>query len=255
MNARVQNVSIVVAIALMSLTGCKKHAAAAAPAPTPVAAAPAAPAPTITLRATPATLDRGQAASLQWEARNATNVQIQPALGTVANSGTRSVNPTSSVTYVATATGPGGTVSDSARVTVRVPAAPPAATRNDTRPTPTVSITDLFKQNIQTIYFDYDKAEIRPDQVSRLQSDASWLKQHPAVKFTVEGNCDDRGSEEYNLALGDRRANAVKEFLVKQGVPLTSINTVSYGEERPVCKDDSENCFQQNRRASFTPGS
>jgi peptidoglycan-associated lipoprotein len=254
-NARVQNVSIVVAIALLSLTGCKKHAAASAPTSAPVAAAPAAPAPTITLRATPATLDRGQAATLQWEAKNATNVQIQPALGTVTNTGTRSVNPTSSVTYVATATGPGGTVSDSARVTIRVPAAPPAATRNDTRPTPNVSITDLFKQNVQTIYFDYDQAEIRPDQVSRLQSDAAWLKEHPGVKFTVEGNCDDRGSEEYNLALGDRRANAVKEFLVKQGVPQTSINTVSYGEERPVCRDDSESCFQQNRRAAFTPAS
>jgi peptidoglycan-associated lipoprotein len=70
----------------------------------------------------------------------------------------------------------------------------------------------------------------------------------------VEGNCDDRGSEEYNLALGDRRANAVKEFLLKEGVPLASITTVSYGEERPVCREDSENCFQQNRRASFTPG-
>jgi peptidoglycan-associated lipoprotein len=253
-NARVQNVSIVVAITLMSLAGCKKHAAAAAPTSTPVAAAPAAPTPTITLRATPATLDRGQTATLQWEAKNANNVQIQPALGTVTNAGTRSVNPTSSVTYIATATGPGGTVSDSARVTVRVPAAPPAATRNDTRPAPNVSITDLFKQNVQTIYFDYDKAEIRADQVSRLQSDAAWLKQHPGVKFTVEGNCDDRGSEEYNLALGDRRANAVKEFLVKEGVPQATITTVSYGEERPVCREDTDNCFQQNRRASFTPG-
>jgi peptidoglycan-associated lipoprotein len=253
-NARVQNVSIVVAITLMSLAGCKKHVAVATPTPAPVAAAPAAPAPTITLRATPATLDRGQNATLQWEAKNATNVQIQPALGTVTNAGTRSVNPTSSVTYIATATGPGGTVSDSARVTVRVPAAPPAATRNDTRPAPNVSITDLFKQNVQTIYFDYDKAEIRADQVSRLQSDAAWLKQHPGVKFTVEGNCDDRGSEEYNLALGDRRANAVKEFLVKEGVPQATITTVSYGEERPVCREDTDNCFQQNRRASFTPG-
>jgi hypothetical protein len=101
-NARVQNVSIVVAITLMSLAGCKKHVAAAVPTATPVAAAPAAPAPTITLRATPGTLDRGQAATLQWETKNATNVQIQPALGTVTNAGLRSVNPTSSVTYVAT---------------------------------------------------------------------------------------------------------------------------------------------------------
>jgi peptidoglycan-associated lipoprotein len=253
-NSRIQKVSIVVAIGFASVTGCKKHVAAAAPTSTPAPAPAAAPAPTITLRATPATLDRGQVATLQWDAKNASSVQIQPALGTVTSTGTRSVNPTSSVTYTATATGPGGTASDSARVTVRVPAAP-AATRNDTRPTPNVSLTDLFRQNIQTIYFDYDQAEIRPDQVSRLQSDAAWLKEHPGVKFVVEGNCDDRGSEEYNLALGDRRANAVKEFLVKQGVPQTSIMTVSYGEERPVCREDSDNCFQQNRRASFTPSS
>ena len=244
MNSRIQKVSIVVAIGIASLTGCKKHVAAAAPTSTPAPAAAPAPAPTITLRATPATLDRGQVATLQWDAKNASSVQIQPALGTVTSTGTRSVNPTSSVTYTATATGPGGTV----------PFAP-AATRNDTRPTPNVSLTDLFRQNIQAIYFDYDQSEIRPDQRSRLQSDAAWLKEHPGVKFVVEGNCDDRGSEEYNLALGDRRANAVKEFLVKQGVPQSSIMTVSYGEERPICREDSEKCFEQNRRASFTPSS
>ena len=163
MNSRIQKVSIVVAIGFASLTGCKKHVAAAAPTATPAPAAAPALAPTITLRATPATLDRGQVATLQWDAKNASSVQIQPALGTVTSTGTRSVNPTSSVTYTATATGPGGTASDSARVTVRVPAAP-AATRNDTRSTPNVSLTDLFRQNIQTIYFDYDQAEIRPDQ-------------------------------------------------------------------------------------------
>jgi peptidoglycan-associated lipoprotein len=191
---------------------------------------------------------------LQWDAKNATSVQITPAIGTVSNNGTRTVNPTSSVTYTATATGPGGTMSDSARITVRVPSAAPAA-RNDTRPSPNVSLTDLFKQNIQTILFDYDKAEIRPDQVSRLQADAAWLKEHPGVKFTVEGHCDDRGSEEYNLGLGDRRANAVKEFLVKQGVPQAEITTISYGEEHPLCRDENEMCYQRNRRAAFTPGS
>jgi peptidoglycan-associated lipoprotein len=168
--------------------------------------------------------------------------------------GSRSVNPTSSVTYIATATGPGGTASDSTRVTVRTPAAP-AESRTNARPAPNVNLADLFRQNIQNVLFDYDKAEIRPDQVSRLQADAAWLKEHPAVKFTVEGHCDERGSEEYNLALGDRRANAVKEFLLKQGVPQSVITTISYGEERPVCKDETEDCFQKNRRAAFTPGS
>jgi peptidoglycan-associated lipoprotein len=247
-----QTVGLVVALLCLAVAGCKKHVAAATPAPAPVATPAPAPAPTITLRATPATLDRGQSGTIQWETKNATTVDIQPAIGSVTNTGQRSINPTSSVTYVATAKGPGGTASDSARITVRVPPAP--AARTEARPTPNVNVSDLFKQNVQAIYFDYDKAEIRPDQVSRLTADASWLKKNPSVKFTVEGNCDDRGTEEYNLALGDRRANAVKEFLVKEGVPLASIKTVSYGEEHPICRDDSESCFQMNRRAAFSMG-
>jgi peptidoglycan-associated lipoprotein len=250
---RIQNVSIIVALAALALGGCKKHVAANTPAPAPAPAPPPAPKPTITLRATPGTLDRGQSATLQWDAKNATSVQIQPAVGTVTNTGTRSVNPTSSVTYTATATGPGGTTSDSTRITVRVPA-PPAA-RTEPRPAPNVNLADLFKQNIQAVFFDYDKADIRPDQVSRLQTDAAWLKAHPAVKFTVEGYADERGSEEYNLGLGDRRANTVKEFLLKQGVPQSTMTTISYGEERPVCHDENEECYSKNRRAAFTPGS
>src|SRR6516165_7145526 len=115
-------------MAALALGGCKKNVAANTPTSTPVAATPSAPAPTITLRATPGTLDRGQNATLQWDAKNATSVQIQPAIGAVSNNGTRTVNPTSSVTYIATATGPGGTISDSARITVRVPSAAAPAT-------------------------------------------------------------------------------------------------------------------------------
>lgn len=248
-----QTAGLVVALLCLSFAGCKKHVAAATPAPAPVAT-PRAAAPTITLRATPAALDRGQSGSIQWETKNAASVDIQPAIGTVANAGTRTINPTSSVTYVATAKGPGGTASDSVRITVRVPPAP-AAARPNARPAPNVNVADLFKQNVQPIYFDYDKADIRPDQVSRLSAGASWLKGHPGVNFTVEGNCDDRGTEEYNLALGDRRANAVKEFLIKEGVPQSSIKTVSYGQEHPVCRDDNESCFQMNRRAAFAMGS
>jgi peptidoglycan-associated lipoprotein len=118
-----------------------------------------------------------------------------------------------------------------------------------------VNTDELFRENMQTVYFDYDKSNIRPDQVARLQADASWLKLHRGIKFTIDGNCDDRGSEEYNLALGDRRANEVKEFLVKEGVDPSNIKTVSYGEERPVCRESSEDCYQKNRRAAFTPGS
>src|SRR5581483_10562592 len=130
-----------------ALTGCKKHVAAApqqTPTPPPQ---PAAPAPTITLRADQSTLNRGQATTLRWETKNATSVRIEPGLGDVSMTGTRSINPTSSVTYMATAIGPGGTTSDSARITVNVPPAPaPAPPR-----TPNVSMDQLFQQNVKSV--------------------------------------------------------------------------------------------------------
>jgi len=241
-------------IVAVGLVGCKKRVAAAPSAPAAVQpAAPATP-PTITLRAAPGAIDRGQATSLQWEAKNAASVSIQPELGSVQAQGSRAVHPASSVTYTAVALGPGGSASDSARVTVRVPAAPaPAPARPEPRPDTRANINDLFRQNVQTIYFDFDKSDVRPDQVSRLEADASWLKEHRGIKFTIEGNCDERGSEEYNLALGDQRANRVKEFLIKEGVDASAIKTMSYGEERPVCREANEACYQKNRRAAFDP--
>jgi len=237
----------------IAVAGCKKNVAAAPPAP-PVQPAPPPPAPAITLRASPVAVDRGQSVGLQWEAKNASSVRIEPELGAVQIQGSRLVNPASSVTYTATATGPGGTASDSARITVRVP--PPAATPATTnpRPAPNVSVADLFARNVQTIYFDYDQSNIRPDQISRLDSDAAWLKEHRDARFTVEGHSDERGSEEYNLGLGDRRANRVKEYLIQQGIESSRIRIVSYGEERPSCRDTSEDCYQRNRRAAFVLG-
>jgi peptidoglycan-associated lipoprotein len=239
-------------IAVVTLTGCKKHVAAAPPVQ-PVQPSIAPPAPTITLSAAPGSIDRGQTTALRWEARNASAVRIEPELGSVQNEGTRSVNPASSVTYMATATGPGGSATDSARVTVRIPAAAAPASpepRADAR----VSVDELFKQNMKSIYFDYDKAEVRPDQVAPLQANIAWLKSHPGFKFTIEGNGDERGSEEYNLGLGDRRANVVKDFLIKEGIDPSSIRTISYGEERPVCREPTESCYQRNRSAAFVPG-
>jgi peptidoglycan-associated lipoprotein len=238
-------------IAALGFVGCKKRVAAAPNTAPPVQPAPPPPpAPTITLRATPNSIDRGQATSLQWDAKNATTVSIQPEIGSVRVQGSESIHPNSSVTYTAVATGPGGSASDSARITVRVPAAaaPPPPPRRDTT---AVNMADLFRQNIQTIYFDFDKSDIRPDQLARLEANASWLKEHRGVKFTIEGGCDERGSAEYNLGLGDKRANRVKESLIKEGVDPSVIATISYGKERPVCRDATEDCYQKNRRAGF----
>ena len=239
--------------AVFCFVGCKKNVAAAPPAPLPVepTAAPPPPAPTITLRAAPAAINRGQSTSLEWEAKNATSVRIQPDLGNVQLQDSRPVTPASSVTYTATATGPGGSVSDTARVTVRIPAAAAPAPRPEPRTEARHSMDEMFRQNVQTIYFDFDKSDVRYDQVPRLEANSSWLKGHRGIKFRIEGHCDERGSEEYNLALGDRRANRVKEFLVKEGVDSSSINTISYGEERPVCREATEDCYQRNRRAAF----
>ena len=124
---------------------------------------------------------------------------------------------------------------------------PDAATR--------ARIQDLLDR-IQDAYFDYNKHDIRPDAQKTLVEDshtlAEILKQYPDYKLTVEGYCDERGSEEYNLALGDARAKQAKEYLVGLGIPAEQLKTVSYGKEKPVCTDHDESCWQKNRRAHIT---
>jgi len=237
---------------------CKHKVVAATPvSPSPPAAVPvraAAAPPTITLRADRPTLTRGQSATLTVTTQNATSVTIEPGLGIVSVNGSRQVTPTSSVTYVATATGPGGTTGDTVRLTVNE-APPPTATptrvaTSNVIPSP-LTMDQQIQRAMQTILFEYDQADIKSDQMSKLQTAATFLKQNPNLRFTVEGHCDERGSEEYNLALGDRRANAVRQYLISQGIPESRLASVSYGEERPVCQEQTEDCFQRNRNASF----
>ena len=106
-----------------------------------------------------------------------------------------------------------------------------------------------FRVNVgDTVFFDLDQHSVRADAQSVLQKQAAWLKQYPQVKLLVEGHCDERGTREYNLALGDRRAYAVKEFLVSLGVDASRLQTKSFGKERPTCSESDESCWQQNRR-------
>jgi peptidoglycan-associated lipoprotein len=100
-------------------------------------------------------------------------------------------------------------------------------------------------------YFDYDKSDLREDGRASLQKDAEYLKKWSSVVVSVEGHCDSRGSSEYNLALGSRRATAVKDYLVSLGVAANRITVVSKGKEQPFCGDESESCWQQNRRGHF----
>lgn len=222
----------------------KKIAAPPPPAPPPKPAAP-----TVTLSAEPSTIEKGQSSTLSWTSTNATTLNLQPNIGSVQAQGSTTVTPDDSTTYTITATGPGGTATDTARVTVTTPPPPPPP------PAPqAVSEQDLFNQNIKDAYFDFNKSTIRPDAAATLTADANFLKQHPDIKFTIEGHCDERGSEEYNLGLGDRRANAAKNYLVNLGVSADNITTISYGKDRPFCTDHTEACWQSNRRAHLVFG-
>jgi peptidoglycan-associated lipoprotein len=180
---------------------------------------------------------------LTWQTSNATDVSID-GIGAVQTNGSQSVSPSDSTTYHLTAKGAGGTQEATARLTVTQPPPPPP-------PPPSVSEADLFNQNIKDVYFDYDKSDIRGDQQSSVQADASFLGQHTNINVTIEGHCDERGSTEYNLALGDRRASATKDALTAAGVSASRIKTISYGKEKPFCSESNEACWQQNRRGHF----
>jgi peptidoglycan-associated lipoprotein len=116
---------------------------------------------------------------------------------------------------------------------------------------------DQLLAKIEDAYFDYDKAALRTDAMKALAADSTELrdilKDYPNYKLTIEGHCDERGSEEYNLALGDRRAAAAKAYLVQVGIPTTQLNVVSYGKEKQVCEEHDEACWQRNRRIHIVP--
>ena len=113
-------------------------------------------------------------------------------------------------------------------------------------------ISEMNKKGyLQDAYFDYDASDLRDDARTNLSANAEWLKRYPSIQVLVEGHCDERGTSAYNLALGDRRANAARDYLESLGVASSRVRTVSYGKERPFCTDSTEDCYQQNRRAHF----
>jgi len=133
--------------------------------------------------------------------------------------------------------------------TVTPPASPSTTAKGETLPpAPSPSLEQLFQQNIRDAFFDYDKSDIRSDAGEALTNDAEFLRSHPDVRFTIEGHCDERGSEEYNLGLGDRRATSAKRYLVNLGIADARVQTTSYGKEHPFCTEQNESCWRQNRR-------
>ena len=115
-----------------------------------------------------------------------------------------------------------------------------------------MSADQEFKANVQDIFYDYDTADLRSDAQATLSKDAAYLNSHPDIKIVIGGYCDERGSNEYNLALGQNRADAAKTALVNAGVAATRIRVISYGKEKPFCTESTEDCWQLNRRAGFS---
>ena len=156
------------------------------------------------------------------------------------------MNPAQSTTYTITATGPGGTATATASVAVAAAqAAPPPA------PTPQPGLSELFEQNVRDAFFDLDKSDLREDARAALTKDAEFLRSYPQAKISIEGHCDERGATEYNLGLGQRRAEAAKNYLISLGIPADRMETTSWGKERPFCTEHNESCWQQNRRGHF----
>jgi peptidoglycan-associated lipoprotein len=115
-----------------------------------------------------------------------------------------------------------------------------------------MSAEEEFKANVQDIFFDYDKYEVRADAQAALAHDAAYLMSHSNAKILIGGYCDERGSNEYNLALGQNRAESARKILLNAGVAASRIRVISYGKEKPFCTESTEACWQQNRRAGFT---
>jgi peptidoglycan-associated lipoprotein len=233
---------LVMLAAAVFTVGCAKKKVAAPPPPPPPP--PAAARPTVTLQASPASINKGESATLTWNSTDATQLTISPGVGDVTAQGTTTVSPSDSTTYTITASGPGGSATATASVTVNAPPPPPPPPAGPTD-------DELFMREVRDAYFDYDKADIRADTRAALSKTADFLKNYPRFKVTIEGHCDERGSTEYNLALGVRRANAVKEYIVSLGVSADRVSTVSFGKEKPFCMESNEACWQQNRRGHF----
>jgi peptidoglycan-associated lipoprotein len=239
---------------LLFVGGCRKKQPAPPPPPPPktVEAPPPAPAKPVinSFTAEPRSIERGQSATLRWSVGNATDVSIDQGVGAVQSSGSRSVYPSTTTTYTLVANGPGGSDTRSVTIDVAAPAPPPPPPPKVTR-----SAEDWLASEVQDVYFDYDRSDIRDDARAVLSRNAEVLKQifseNPNFTVQVEGHADERGSAEYNLGLGDRRATSTKDYLTQLGVPADRLRTISYGKERPVCTDANESCYQRNRRGHF----
>lgn len=232
-------------------SGCKRKAPPPPMPPAPERQQPAPPPrPSATLTAEPGSIEPGQSSTLRWSSTDVTSATLAPAIGPVPSSGSREVFPNQTTEYVITAAGPGGETTARATVTVR-------ASRPEPPPQPSVDWRQTITEHLRDAHFNFNASDIRPDAETALRANADILRRvfvdHAEAQVVIEGHCDERGTSEYNLALGDRRAASARSFLVDLGVPGARLTTASYGKERPQCMESNESCWQSNRRAHLGP--
>ncbi|HEV8130471.1 MAG TPA: peptidoglycan-associated lipoprotein Pal [Acidobacteriota bacterium] len=247
---------LLLVVLVMLMFACKRKPAQVS-APSPGGSRPTAAAtvsgptrePTVQISAEPSTLRSGESFTLSWGSTDAEHFTIDNGVGSVPASGSLKLAVLQSTTYTATASNRLGSASASTRVTV-TEGEPTAVTppSDEIR-----NIEDIMRRGlIKDVFFDYDQYDLRHDAQEILKQDAEYLRRFPNVSFILEGHCDDRGTAEYNLALGDRRAQSVKSYLVSLGISASRLETISYGEERPFALGHDESSWAQNRRAHFT---
>lgn len=191
-------------------------------------------APTITLRSEPNAIEHGQNAMLRWSSENSKTVSIL-GIGEVPSSGEREVSPRVSTTYTATAVGDGGTATASARITVTDPAGPASSDRPRTTGGGTnAAIAAEFARYLPAVFFALDRSDLNSSEQEKLRRASEWLQleRNRTIIFRIEGNCDPRGTAEYNLGLGDRRARAARDFLISLGIDASRVEVISYGLEK-----------------------
>lgn len=240
------SVAMTSGVLVLAVSGCHKKVQAPPPIPAPAASVEA---PTATLTGDPLAIDLGQSVVLTWKTTNATSVSID-GIGNVNTSGTQNVSPSNSTNFHLLAKGDGGTAEANVRVTVRVPAAP-TSTGASSNLDGDMGTEAAFHAAVQDVYFDYDSYDLRPDAQTNAAQAAAYMTQHPGIRVMVGGYCDERGSAEYNLALGENRANAAKQALVNAGIAASRVRVISYGKEKQFCTEAAESCYQENRRAQF----
>ncbi len=251
---------LLLTIGVVSIIHCGKRGPSLPPPsepPPPVASKPAETStdqglilkPHLELRIEPLKIAPGESALLTWETRNADEVRIDPNIGAVDLSGRIKFFPDETTTYQVTAHGPGGETIKSVTVEVNLDRNSDISVEDLTG----LTFAEQFAEFVRPVFFAFDSAELSQEAKSILDGNIQWLSrsENNRLAFLLEGHADERGSDEYNLALGMRRANAAKNYLVSRGIAADRIEVASFGEERPLVAQSNEDAWAQNRRDEF----